>query len=481
MAALPQPVQPTASDEASGPIVTILIEERIRHDFRRVSDPAEIFNSENAFLLNDAGQMVGLNACECGLADVTALAEMPFLEYLDLSSNRIVDASPLESLTSLARADLAFNRVERMDFALRLPRLGFLDLRNNAIVRVPRDFASSPLAIEPYEFQQQGLFLDGNPLESPPMAIVRQGGEAVRTFLAELPEGDDPPLLPGRGIAPRRLAETSADTVPDPGFGRVRSADRLGTASDADMLVSVLMARDTAPPLAVGLFGDWGSGKSFFMALMQERVEELAALRRQGRPEAAPFCGEVRQVRFNAWHFVDSNLWASLAAALFDGLAREVRGDEAAEMLSDLDAAREDAAAATLVRETLEREVRVLEDGVDRFASIARSAATAALQAARRDPGLVLRLRALTNPEATPDEEAERVVAAIGRLDSFTQVTSVGLRLIREEAVYRRRRSTVIALAVLAGLAALALLATEWSAVGKLAACLGAAALGLTT
>jgi hypothetical protein len=121
---------------------------------------------------------------------------------------------------------------------------------------------------------------------------------------------------------PRRLAGTTADTVPEPGEGRVRAADRLGTAADVDMLVSVLLARDTPLPLAVGLFGDWGSGKSFFMALMQERIAELADLAGKDRPEAEPFCRDVRQIRFNAWHYIDTNLWASLAATLFDELAQ---------------------------------------------------------------------------------------------------------------------------------------------------------------
>src|SRR5215471_7494323 len=102
------------------------------------------------------------------------------------------------------------------------------------------------------------------------------------------------------------------------------------------MLVSVLLASDTPLPLAVGLFGNWGSGKSFFMALMQERIDELATLAADGRPEAWPFCREVRQVRFNAWHYVDANLWASLAATLFDGLALADAPDETQIKLTEL-------------------------------------------------------------------------------------------------------------------------------------------------
>ena len=38
------------------------------------------------------------------------------------------------------------------------------------------------------------------------------------------------------------LAGATADTVPEPGDGRVRKADRLGIAADVEMLVSVLLA-----------------------------------------------------------------------------------------------------------------------------------------------------------------------------------------------------------------------------------------------
>ena len=58
------------------------------------------------------------------------------------------------------------------------------------------------------------------------------------------------------------------------------------------------------------------------MALMEELVDELAE--RAGKrtePESALFCRNVAQVRFNAWHYADSNLWASLAYRIFEGLA----------------------------------------------------------------------------------------------------------------------------------------------------------------
>jgi KAP-like P-loop domain-containing protein/caspase domain-containing protein/WD40 domain-containing protein len=110
------------------------------------------------------------------------------------------------------------------------------------------------------------------------------------------------------------LAGYAADTV--------AGEDELGIAADVESLCSVLMATQVQPPLSVGLFGDWGAGKSFFMQRMRERIDWLATesklARDDGRPSA--YCENVRQITFNAWHYVDANLWASLITRIFDGL-----------------------------------------------------------------------------------------------------------------------------------------------------------------
>ncbi len=50
------------------------------------------------------------------------------------------------------------------------------------------------------------------------------------------------------------------------GFSSDEAAqDLVGIAAEADALAYLVAARDLAPPLAIGLFGDWGSGKSFLI------------------------------------------------------------------------------------------------------------------------------------------------------------------------------------------------------------------------
>jgi KAP family P-loop domain len=427
-------------------------EEFIRRNFRLVSEPEEIFKRANAFCVDAWGRITGVNASECQLQHIDVFAELNGLQYLDLSLNEIENADPLRNLPSLQAVDLAFNRLDRIDFVLDLAELRFLDARNNRIKRLPSSFAdlSLPLLME-YEFQQYGIFLDGNPLGSGFVEALHQGHERVVSYLKSIPDDGNEPSRrsPRRPLASVLLAETAADTVPEPGLGRVRGADRLEAAADADMLATVLMARSTVPPLAVGLFGEWGSGKSFLMALMQERIDELAALKRAGHEGAEAFCGEVRQVRFNAWHFVDTNLWASLAAALFDGLASDSRPDDAAVLLGDLDRARETAMKAREERESLEREVRSLEARVGSSGPGPVPAVSSALRAVRDNPELQEELRVAALQGGETKEETDEIVAAIGNLHGLWQsCTALGL-LFRDELLHRYRWRAIAAFIML--------------------------------
>lgn len=282
-------------------------------------------------------------------------------------------------------------------------------------------------------------------------------------------------------VRPMLLADPAADTVPEPGNGRVRRADRLGTAAEVEVLASVLLARDTTLPLAIGLFGDWGSGKSFFMAQMQERIAELADLAAKGHPEAEPFCREVRQVRFNAWHYVDSNLWASLAANLFDQLARPNAPDESEAQVKfdELEEARMLAARAQAERERLERKAEDRAAEVDGWRLGVTTSTAVAIRAVRNDRDLRAKLREAGTPKAD-DESTDRLIAALGTLDGVVGTARAAWRLFEEEVLHRRRRVTLACLAMLIGVTVAASVATDWPPLAKAVAFVAAAAAALT-
>ena len=97
--------------------------------------------------------------------------------------------------------------------------------------------------------------------------------------------------------------------------------DRLGITADVQTLATVLAATTTAPPLSMALMGHWGSGKSTFI---RQLISEVTRLTSSYDPARA-YARQVRQVRFNAWHYSDDHLWVGLIEHLF----RELRDNPA--------------------------------------------------------------------------------------------------------------------------------------------------------
>jgi KAP family P-loop domain len=141
--------------------------------------------------------------------------------------------------------------------------------------------------------------------------------------------------------------------------------DELGIAQDVHTLTAIMVAREVSPPLAIGLFGPWGSGKSFFMREMRRRVRELAA--RPSTGASSTYCTQVVQIEFNAWHYVDTNLWASLVTFILQRLAAHVSPtmtpeQQRAALLLDLSSARETTAAAVAEKQRVADSLVVEEE-----------------------------------------------------------------------------------------------------------------------
>jgi hypothetical protein len=111
--------------------------------------------------------------------------------------------------------------------------------------------------------------------------------------------------LPG----PRRAGYTTETDQGD---------DKLGVDAEARAFARLILDRDVQAPLSIGLLGDWGSGKSFFI---EQIKKEIVALKKEGRPELYE---RVVEIEFNAWHASDANLWASLVTNIFDAIWENV-------------------------------------------------------------------------------------------------------------------------------------------------------------
>jgi len=158
------------------------------------------------------------------------------------------------------------------------------------------------------------------------------------------------------------VTEQFAPRLPGYRSDDLADVDRLDRDREAAALAEVVTSRSASPPLAIGLFGDWGGGKSHFMGRIRENVDRLS--RDAGSDDPLTY-GAVRQVQFNAWHYAETDLWASLVTELFAQLAVDTNDPGAAQRSHSRLAAdlvgrrrlRERLDAARDRRDTLERKL----------------------------------------------------------------------------------------------------------------------------
>src|SRR5262245_50201349 len=133
--------------------------------------------------------------------------------------------------------------------------------------------------------------------------VTRQGGSLQAEVWDEL-----------LGLTTDLAGGIAADRV-DPRVGIPMERDQLDTRVWVSMLATVIVDSRTPMPLSIGIFGEWGSGKSHFMGMLREQIHRLAGTR-PGR-----YLEHVIPISFNAWHYSDANLWASLGDEIFRQLA----------------------------------------------------------------------------------------------------------------------------------------------------------------
>jgi hypothetical protein len=208
----------------------------------------------------------------------------------------------------------------------------------------------------------------------------------------------------GGPLDPRPLATIESD--------RPTGIDALDRMPDVRAFAQSITARDLAPPLAIGVFGDWGSGKSFFMRKLRDEIQRInVEVQRHEPPTAISYCERVVQVEFNAWHYVDVDLWASLVHHLLKNLT----------VLYEADNETKQRILTEEVLGRLETATKSVEDAHDRL-RIAQSdlseqrrntiaskkqLAAAELAAARYSVSDVVRA-ALANPDAAATVRAAR-------------------------------------------------------------------------
>lgn len=172
-------------------------------------------------------------------------------------------------------------------------------------------------------------------------------------------EEDDEPRRFSKNVLPNYESDRATSLIPD----------LVGIKGDVNALARVIAYRKTPLPLAIGLFGDWGSGKSTFMLHLDNQIKMLTNETRSN--EDGVFCERIVSITFNAWHYSDSNPWASIMVHLFRQLGKrlDVKGSDndkdneqlRRELLNQLNISRLMEVDAKKEKEFAEQNLRIVE------------------------------------------------------------------------------------------------------------------------
>jgi hypothetical protein len=243
------------------------------------------------------------------------------------------------------------------------------------------------------------------------------------------------PVTPGSGVR-TAVVNINADRVSNTETDKNgKPVDPLGIQADVNAFARLICLEQATPPLSIGVFGAWGSGKSSFMERLQlaiagltrqtreKRLGEVAGIAEgdvgSGAALQPRFIENVVQIRFNAWHYSDANLWACLTAEFFDQLRRGgYEGQRSSDYLA-------------LIGKVAER-VRSLESSAQKAHDALADAERAAREA---DEALVAARKKLgASDRALASEHLQQELENIRNdKDNAAKLRDVGSRIYRED------------------------------------------------
>ncbi len=117
--------------------------------------------------------------------DIRSIEKLTELTHLHLESNEISDISVLKNLSKLTQLNLRTNQVHCIQALKDLKYLSHLYLSDNQIKVLPRWILNLNLPIK-WNNGGQGISVIANPIENPPIDIIRQGNTTIKNFFDSL-------------------------------------------------------------------------------------------------------------------------------------------------------------------------------------------------------------------------------------------------------------------------------------------------------
>ena len=153
------------------------------------------------------------------------------------------------------------------------------------------------------------------PEEASPEAAQQQTAQSVEPLTDDLQQEQfavkEPPQATEEGVAePYRKIPGRTFAANDEFDG----VDRLDMDRYARALARLVLMQESKPPLTIGLYGEWGSGKSALMDLIHKELVSEQEWEHEGKKYTRP----LLVVKFNAWENSESQqkLWAGLTQAI---------------------------------------------------------------------------------------------------------------------------------------------------------------------
>ena len=142
--------------------------------------------SDVSFLRELTG-LTSLDLSSNRLSDVSFLRELTGITSLDLRNNSLSDVSFLRELTGLTSLDLSSNRLSDVSFLRELTEVQTANFSENQIRDLPSWFFGKGIHVEiENEYLSDCLNITGNPIEKPPVDIIKQGNKAVARYFAQI-------------------------------------------------------------------------------------------------------------------------------------------------------------------------------------------------------------------------------------------------------------------------------------------------------
>jgi tetratricopeptide (TPR) repeat protein len=163
------------------------------------------------------------------------------------------------------------------------------------------------------------------------------GKDVIGWIRKTLDEWDDSTAIRQASVQEKMVEQ---DLFLNPPTQRDTAAERdlLGFDEYADALVQIIRRSETQPPLVIGVYGPWGSGKSTFMRLVKERLDAVGETADTAAGKKAYFRKQFKRllgkrettlrvttVDYDAWAYADAQkLWSGLVEKIANELDAEL-------------------------------------------------------------------------------------------------------------------------------------------------------------